>query len=79
MDIKFQEVMEISKDLGGDLLKRIQFKEEYVGDKITKGQRGIVFSLTYQSAEKTLTEAEVSIVHNNICQALVEKLEAVKR
>ncbi len=78
-DTAFEEIKRIAAELGGDLLKNIEFKEEYIGDKIAKGQRGVIFSLVYQSSEKTLTESEVSVVHADICQALVEKLGAVKR
>lgn len=79
LEIAFDQVQKIAFEFGGDLLKSVEFKEEYVGEKIEKGKRGIIFSLTYQSSEKTLTEAEVSEVHDRICQALIEQLRAVKR
>jgi len=77
--IRFQQVVDIATGLGSGILTDIIFKEEYIGEKIQEGYRGIIFSLAYQSKEKTLTEEEVSLVHDKICKALIENLEAIKR
>lgn len=78
-DIKFSQVKDIARRLGKDILTSIQFREEYLGDKIGSGQRGIVFSLNYQSASRTLKEEEVASVHEAITQALIKDLQAVRR
>jgi len=77
--ISFDEVKKIAFEYGQDILAQIIFKEEYCGDKIPEGYRGIIFSLTYQSRAKTLTESEVSVIHEAINRALVERLNAIKR
>ncbi|MDP8211933.1 MAG: phenylalanine--tRNA ligase subunit beta [Candidatus Zapsychrus exili] len=77
--IRFSQIKEIAFELGTDILFDVQFKEEYLGDKIANNMRGVIFSLTYQSPTKTLTEQEVSLVHNKINQELINRLSAIKR
>ena len=78
-DIKFSQIKEIVEKLGANILSSINFSEEYLGDKIPSGYRGLVFSLTYQSHERTLKEDEVNAVHEAINQALVKDLQVIKR
>ncbi|MCA9398921.1 MAG: phenylalanine--tRNA ligase subunit beta, partial [Candidatus Omnitrophica bacterium] len=59
--VSFQQIKDIVYELGGKLLTNISLTEEYIGEKIPEGQRGLVFSLQYQSVERTLTEDEVNI------------------
>lgn len=77
--IKFSQIKEIAEKLGANILNSINFSEEYLGDKIPSGYRGLVFSLTYQSSERTLKEEEVNAVHEAINQALIKDLEVIKR
>ena len=56
-----------------------KFIEEYKGDKIPAGHRGLTLSLTYRAENRTLREEEVNESHQNICQALVSRLGAVLR
>ncbi len=78
-DIKFSQIKDIAQKLGSTILSSINFSEEYLGDKIPSGYRGLVFSLTYQSPERTLKEEEVNAVHEAINQALVKDLQVIKR
>jgi phenylalanyl-tRNA synthetase beta chain len=78
-DVSFAQVQHIARELGSGLLTSIQFVEEYLGDKIPAGHRGIVFSLTYQSKERTLREEEVNAIHARISESLVRDLHAIKR
>lgn len=78
-DIHFRQVEEIARRVGGDLLVSLQFNEEYLGEKIPAGCRGVVFSLHYQSRERTLREEEVNALHEKIVGALAGELGAVRR
>ena len=78
-DICFQDITDIATSLGKGLLSSIRFNEEYLGDKIPKGYRGMSFSLIYQSPDRTLTEEEVEAVHEHIRQTLQKKMGAVMR
>lgn len=78
-DIDFQQVKEIAFRLGKEILSSVQFREEYLGEKIPSGCRGMVFSLIYQSSERTLREDEVNALHGSIVQAFVSELDAIQR
>ena len=77
--VVYEDVVAIVKENGGDILQGVDFIEEYLGEKIEKGQKGLVFSLSYQSKNRTLKEEEVSSVHEAITSAIIEKLQATRR
>lgn len=77
--IDFQELRRIAVSLGKDLLTSIVFNEEYLGEKIPEGYRGMIFSLNYQSRERTLREEEVNAIHNQILQGFVSEIGAIVR
>ena len=78
-DISFAKIQDSILSLQKEHLHAIKFIEEYLGDKIPAGHRGVIFSLTYQSPSRTLKEEEVSAIHEHICQTLVGQLGAVIR
>ncbi len=78
-EIPFEKIQTIACRLGGNILQSVNFIEQYLGEKIPAGQKGLVFSLVYQSPERTLREEEVSQVHEKICQAIISDLGAVRR
>ncbi len=78
-EIAYEKVKAICQAQGGSILKSVRFVEQYVGDKIQPGHRGIVFSLVYQSDKGTLKEEDVNHAHERICQALINELGAVRR
>lgn len=77
--VAFGDVCAIVKEFGTEHLTTIDLKEEYLGDKIEKGQRGLVFSVVYQSSKGTLTEDDVQPAHEIVLQKLQEKLGVVIR
>ena len=78
-DISFAQVRQIIVQYGTEFLTSIKFLEQYLGEKIPPGYRGLVFSLTFQATNKTLREEEISSIHDRICQALISELGAVRR
>ncbi len=77
--VRFADIKKLAVELGRPILKSVIFKEEYRGEKIPAGQRGLVFSLVYQSPERTLTEEDVIPIHEKILQSFKESLGAVIR
>lgn len=75
----YDEVLSICRSRGGEILRSVRFLEQYIGEKMQPGYKGFVFSLTYQSAGGTLKEEQVSALHEDICQALVSQLGAIRR
>lgn len=77
--VTFRQVRDIVDELKPDFLSEMKFNEEYRGEKIPAGYKGIVFSLVYQSFSRTLRENEVDAAHEKICQAITDRLGAIKR
>lgn len=78
-EVPYKKIEEICQQQGGEILRSIQFIEQYLGDKIQSGYKGLVFSCQYQSSIRTLREDEVSAVHERILQTLTHDLAAIRR
>ncbi len=78
-EISFAQIEKLVREIGGGYLVSINFLEQYLGEKIVSGQKGLVFSLIYQSLEKTLTESEIAPIHERILQRLCQDLGATIR
>lgn len=57
---------------GGKLLKDVHVFDLYEGDNMEPGKKSVAFSLTYFDPEKTLTDEEVTAVHEKVLHALTE-------
>jgi phenylalanyl-tRNA synthetase beta chain len=64
---------------GGDLLRDASLFDVYRGDPIPPGQKSLAYALTYQAEDRTLTDAEVAKVHQQIVKATERQLGAVLR
>jgi phenylalanyl-tRNA synthetase beta chain len=78
-DAAVEDLRAVCLENGQGLLRKVELVEEYRGDKIEKGQRGLVLSLTYQAKDKTLTEDVVNPLHEAIVAQLLEKFGAKRR
>ncbi|WP_046174021.1 phenylalanine--tRNA ligase subunit beta [Domibacillus indicus] len=66
----------IIKEAGGPLLMKVHLFDVYEGDKMEEGKKSVAFALTYMNPEKTLTDEEVTAVHEKVLAALKEKADA---
>lgn len=64
---------------GGELLEDVKLFDIYRGDQVEEGKKSVAFTLTYRDPEKTLTDEEVTEVHDKIVSALRTGAEAVLR
>jgi len=78
-EITYSKIEEICRAQGADVLRAVYFIEQYLGDKIQTGFKGLVFSCHYQSNSRTLREDEVAAVHERILQSLTKELGAIRR
>lgn len=67
------------KEVGGQLLKEVWLFDVYQGKQIPEGHRSLAYSMTYQAEDRTLTDEEVSALHEKIQQKLQEKFQAKLR
>ncbi|MBF0485936.1 MAG: phenylalanine--tRNA ligase subunit beta [Candidatus Omnitrophica bacterium] len=77
--VTFEQMKAMAFDNSKGLLKKIDFVELYTGEKVEKGCKGYVFSLTYQSKERTLTDEEVNALNEEIAAKFIEKFGVKRR
>ncbi len=63
-----------------ELVEHVTVLEEYRdAAKVPEGQKGMLWSITYRSGERTLTDAEVDATHEAIVAKLLDELPAQRR
>ena len=72
--VKASEVEKVIFETGKPLLEQVMLFDRYAGQQISEGHIGLTYSLRYRSSEKTLTDEEVSEVHQRIIGQLQSQL-----
>ena len=78
-DIPVGQMVSIITFAGGELLEDVKLFDIYRGEQAGEGKKSVAFTLTYRDPEKTLTDEEVTEVHDKIVDALTTGVEAVLR
>jgi phenylalanyl-tRNA synthetase beta chain len=71
--------LEVIRRAGGTMLAGASLFDEYAGEQVGAGKRSLAFSLAYQAADRTLTDADAKKIRERITKALTEELGAVLR
>ena len=71
-----QEIEEVIKESGTELLREIELFDIYRGEQVGEGKKSVAFSLTYRHDDKTLTDEETNAAQDAVVSALKEKLGA---
>ncbi|MBR6318077.1 MAG: phenylalanine--tRNA ligase subunit beta, partial [Fibrobacter sp.] len=74
-----EQILARIKGLNPKNLAKITLKSIYEGDKIEAGKKNMVYSLTYQAMDRTLTDDEVNKAHNKLRDKLVANGDIVLR
>jgi phenylalanyl-tRNA synthetase beta chain len=77
--ILVQQIEDIIRKQGTSMLENIVLFDVYKGSQVPEGKKSIAYSLTYRLENKTLTDAEVSKVHDKILRSLEHQLGAQLR
>ena len=78
-DMEVGKIEEVIRNNGGDILENVELFDIYRGKQVEEGKKSVAFSLVYRDREKTLTDEEVTAVHNGVLKALKDNLNAVLR
>jgi len=78
-EILLGDVLEAIKEQGRPLLRQAKVIDYYKGKQIPAGFKGFTISCFYRRDERTLTEAEIDLVHSGICTLLKERFAAQMR
>lgn len=72
VDFHENDVMEIVRDVAGDVVEDVKLIDEFTHPKT--GRKSMCYRINYRSLERTLTNTESNKFHAQVTQALVEKL-----
>jgi phenylalanyl-tRNA synthetase beta chain len=75
-ELPLEKIIETAFDLGGKLLRKIEFTDYYKGEKVAAGFKRITISCLYLSLERTLTDAEINSEHTRIVNGIKEQFNA---
>ncbi|KAL7270686.1 phenylalanyl-tRNA synthetase alpha subunit, mitochondrial [Rhizina undulata] len=64
------DMMEIVRDIGGDLVEDVRLVDEFTHPKT--GRKSLCWRINYRSLERTLTNEEVNALQERVRQALVD-------
>lgn len=78
-EITAGQIEEIIRNKGGKTVEDVKLFDIYRGSQIEKGYKSMAYAITYRSDEKTLTEEEISKVHNKILNSLANQVGAALR
>jgi phenylalanyl-tRNA synthetase beta chain len=77
--VKFAEIQEIAKSVERNILKEVGLFDVYEGKNLAKNKKSYAVNFIFQDDEKTLKDAQVDAIMNNIRTKLEEDLDAVLR
>ena len=66
-------------EAGGELLKDVSIFDVYKGDRLPEGKKSIAFALHYYDPSRTLTDEEVTNVHEQVIKAVEQQFGATLR
>ena len=72
-------VLDTIKKAGGRLLDSINVFDVYTGENVGEGKKSIAYNLTFMDSSRTLTDAEVMEVFNNIIDKVCKEYNATLR
>jgi len=75
-EVSSEQIVNIIKKAGGNLLERVDFFDLYRGEQIPEGFKSLAYTLTYRDKEKTLTDEEVKKCQDKVIEELKVKLSA---
>jgi phenylalanyl-tRNA synthetase beta chain len=78
-DIPAGRVRQVLEEAAEPLVAAVRAAEEYRGEHLPAGHKSMLWSITYRSAERTLTDAEVEAAHEALVARLVRELPAQRR
>jgi phenylalanyl-tRNA synthetase beta chain len=74
-----QQVEQVIRKAGGELLEGLALFDVYRGEQVGEELKSLAFALTYQAADRTLTDEEVAGIRQKIIDSLEKELGAKLR
>ncbi len=78
-DLPAGRLEEVIRQAGGKMLAGLRLFDVFRGPQIGEGKKSMAYGLTYQSSERTLTDADAAQIRQRIIRRLEQDLEAKLR
>ena len=78
-DITVENVLDLIREMGRNLLERVELFDIYKGKQVPDGKKSMSFTMTYRSRERTLTDEEVNKIFDDLVAMLKERINATLR
>ncbi len=78
-DVEVGSLVDAAHEAAGPELREVQPFDVYRGEQVGDGRKSVALHLVFQSAERTLSDDEVSVLRDRIVSALGERFDAELR
>ena len=79
VELRNDEVRQVIREVGGALVEDALIFDVYTGKPIPEGKKNLAYAIRYRSAERTLTDAEVTEAHQRIIAEVNQRLGGALR
>jgi phenylalanyl-tRNA synthetase beta chain len=78
-DFAAQKVIDWIKDLGEALIEQVDVFDQYLGAPVPEGKKSLAYKISYRAEDRTLTDAEINVLHQRLVERLGETFGAERR
>ena len=76
LTVRFKKNGKLEKE---NIIQNVEVFDVYTGEHVEKGSKSIALSIVFQSAQRTLKDADINEIHNRILETLEKDLHAQLR
>ena len=77
--VAMEELEAVIRANAGELLKQVKVFDVYTGKQVEAGYKSMAFNLTFQAADRTLTDEEIDAIIKNVVEKVGEAYKAKLR
>lgn len=74
-----QRIISWIKDLNHSIIEDVQVFDQYRGPSIPEGKKSLAYTISYRAEDRTLTDAEVNVLHQDLIARIAEVFGAQLR
>ena len=78
-EVSHRDILEEIRACSGDLLEAVELFDVYRGEQIAANRKSMAYAMRFRSGERTLTDAEVSRLQDEVLRRLVNRYQAELR
>jgi phenylalanyl-tRNA synthetase beta chain len=78
-DFAARQIIDWIQNLGEILIEHVEVFDQYVGAPIPEGKKSLAYKVSYRAVDRTLTDGEVNLLHQNLVDRLGKTFGAERR